>query len=118
MARTAGPKAARTVKSAAGDAASAADAGPEFAALARIFAADRRVTAGKLFASYGLKVHGRIFAMIVRGDLVVKLPKARVDELVQAGVATRFDPGHGRLMKESAHPTPPPAPDESLTPGA
>jgi hypothetical protein len=30
----------------------------------------------------------------------VKLPKQRVDELIAAGTGTRFDPGHGRLMKE------------------
>ena len=27
-------------------------------------------------------------------------PRARVDERVDAGVGTRFDPGHGRLMRE------------------
>jgi TfoX/Sxy family transcriptional regulator of competence genes len=75
---------------------------PRFAALAKPFAADKRVTAGKLFASQGLKVDGRIFAMIVKGRLVVKLPKARVDELVEAGQAEHFDPGHGRPMKEWA----------------
>jgi hypothetical protein len=30
----------------------------------------------------------------------VKLPRERVDELVEAGAGHRFDPGHGRLMKE------------------
>src|SRR4051794_21978356 len=38
--------------------------------------------------------------MFPRGELVVKLPKARVDELVDAGAGRRFDPGHGRVMKE------------------
>ena len=38
--------------------------------------------------------------MVARGRLVVKLPKARVDELVRAGAGEHFDPGHGRLMKE------------------
>jgi hypothetical protein len=33
---------------------------------------------------------------------VVKLPKVRVDELVEAGVARRFDAGKGRPMKEWA----------------
>ena len=75
---------------------------PRFAALAANFADDKRVTAGKLFASNGLKVDGKIFAMIVKGQLVVKLPKARVDALVEAGAADHFDPGHGRLMKEWA----------------
>lgn len=40
--------------------------------------------------------------MFGRGRLVVKLPKERVDEMVVAGMAERFDPGHGRLMKEWA----------------
>jgi len=30
----------------------------------------------------------------------VKLPRERVDELVEPGAGHRFDPGHGRLMKE------------------
>lgn len=51
-------------------------------------------------ASPGLRVGGKIFAMLIRGQLVVKLPKARVDELVASGVGAQFDPGHGRLMKE------------------
>jgi hypothetical protein len=38
--------------------------------------------------------------MLVRGRFVAKLPKARVDELIEAGTGKRFDPGHGRLMKE------------------
>lgn len=78
------------------------DDDPAFAVLAKAFAGDQRVTAGKLFAANGLKVGGKIFAMIVRGRLVVKLPKQRVDELVSSGAAERFDPGHGRLMKEWA----------------
>jgi hypothetical protein len=35
-----------------------------------------------------------------RGRFVAKLPKKRVDELVNGGKGERFDPGHGRLMKE------------------
>lgn len=31
---------------------------------------------------------------------MVKLPKPRVDELIAAGRGRRFDPSHGRLMKE------------------
>jgi hypothetical protein len=49
-----------------------------------------------------LKVNGKIFAMFGRGRLVVKLPKERVDEMVEARKAERFNPGHGRLMKEWA----------------
>ncbi len=47
-----------------------------------------------------LSVNGKIFAMLVRGKLVVKLPKQRVDGLVAGRAATYFDPGHGRLMKQ------------------
>jgi hypothetical protein len=50
--------------------------------------------------SVALKVKGKIFAMLVRGDLVLKLPAGTVDKLVRAG-AKRFDPrGDGREMKE------------------
>jgi len=45
-------------------------------------------------------VNGKIFAMLTRDTFVVKLPKERVDDLVDAGKGKRFDPGHGRLMKE------------------
>ncbi len=31
--------------------------------------------------------------MLCRGELVVKLPRARVDQLVLDGIATRFDAG-------------------------
>jgi TfoX/Sxy family transcriptional regulator of competence genes len=53
------------------------------------------------FGSSELKVRGRIFAMLVRGRLVVKLPRQRVDALVAGGGGERFDPRRdGRLMKE------------------
>jgi hypothetical protein len=41
-----------------------------------------------------------IFAMLVKGRFVTKLPRDRVDELVRSGIGEYFDPGHGRLMKE------------------
>lgn len=61
---------------------------------------DATIGRGKGFGSEALKVGGRIFAMQVKGDLVVKLPKERVDDLIATGEGTRFDPGHGRLMIE------------------
>ena len=74
---------------------------PRFAAVIGAFAGDRRVTSGTMMASPGLKVGGKIFAMVVRGDLVVKLPRERVSELVDAGIGQQFDPRRdGRLMKE------------------
>jgi TfoX N-terminal domain len=54
----------------------------------------------RAFGSTSLKTNGKIFAMLVNGGLVVKLDRRRVDELVAAGAGERFDPGHGRLMKE------------------
>lgn len=72
-------------------------------AIADAFAKDRKVTreTRRGFGSGALKVNGKIFAMISsRNAFVVKLPKARVDELVQAGVGTPFEPGAGRVMKE------------------
>jgi|SRR5579884_1205990 len=56
---------------------------------------------GKGFGSAALKVRNRIFAMLVRGRLVVKLPRQRVEALAAAGEGERYDPRHdGRLMKE------------------
>src|SRR5215472_10731565 len=57
--------------------------------------------AKKGFGSSGLRIHNKIFAMLVRGKLVVKLPRPRVDALIASGEGERFDPRHdGRLMKE------------------
>ena len=74
---------------------------PRFAPIVTAFARDRQVNCGRMFSSNSvLNVNGKIFAMLTKGNLVVKLPKARVDEMVSRGHGTHFDPGHGRLMKE------------------
>jgi TfoX/Sxy family transcriptional regulator of competence genes len=55
----------------------------------------------RLFGSASLKVHDHILAMVtLDGEFVVKLPKARVDELVESGAGERFDAHRGRPMKE------------------
>ena len=76
------------------------DVDPNFVRVAKAFEKDRQVTYGRMFASMGLKVNGKIFAMLVKGKFVAKLPRDRVDELVRGKRGSYFDPGHGRLMKE------------------
>ncbi len=55
---------------------------------------------GHGFGSNALRVRGKVFAMLVRGHLVVKLPKGRVDSLVHSGNGVRFDANKGTPMKE------------------
>ena len=52
------------------------------------------------FGSSALRVDGRIFAMLVGGRLVVKLPHHEVEALVAAGEGERYDAGRGRPLKE------------------
>jgi TfoX/Sxy family transcriptional regulator of competence genes len=53
----------------------------------------------KRFGSTGLSIRGKIFAMLLKDKLVVKLPKARVTELIERRVGERFELGQKR-MKE------------------
>lgn len=52
------------------------------------------------FGSDALKVNGSIFAMVVGGQLVVKLPRERVDALIVDGTGASFEAREGRPMKE------------------
>lgn len=79
------------------------DAEQRFEQIVARFLPDPAVTEGTGFGSSpGLRVNGKIFAMLLRGELIVKLPRERVEELVAARTGTPFDPGHGRVMKEWA----------------
>jgi len=58
------------------------------------------VTSGTGFGrNRGLRIAGKIFAIRLEDEVVVKLPRERVDELVASGVGRPWGPGR-RVMKE------------------
>jgi len=78
--------------------------GTRYVAVVQTLSREPRVrlgSGGRGFGASGLQVDGHIFAMLSsHGEYVVKLPRARVEALIAAGAGHRFDPGHGRTMKE------------------
>ncbi len=72
----------------------------DFAGVVAALSAEPGVTRGRMFGAEGLKVGASVFAMEVKGRLVVKLSEARAVELRASGAAVAFDPGHGRPMKQ------------------
>ncbi|MCW2986207.1 MAG: hypothetical protein JWR63_3777 [Conexibacter sp.] len=65
----------------------------------RLLAEDREIEVKRAFSSPGLRYKDRIFAMHVRGDLVVKLAEGRCEELASDGAARPFEVGR-RVMRE------------------
>ena len=83
------------------------DAAARFAALVDAFTDEPGVTlpgeqGRRGFGSDALKVDGAIFAMLVQGSLVLKLPASRVTALVGSGAGEPFATGAGRTMREWA----------------
>lgn len=72
----------------------------DFARVLAALASEPGVMKGKMFGAEGLKVNKQVFAMGVKGKLVVKLSQERAAELRAATLAEPFDPGHGRPMKQ------------------
>jgi len=58
------------------------------------------VAFGRMMSSPGLRINGKIFAMLVRGHLVVRVPAPRAAELVTDGAGVPFEPRPGRAMRE------------------
>ena len=48
----------------------------------------------------GLKAGKKMFAMFFKGQLLLKLPPERVNQLVAAGEGEPYDPGTGSAMKD------------------
>ncbi len=81
------------------------DPDERFAALAGTFTDSPGVSTpgeseGHGFGSSALKVDGSIFAMLTRGQLVVKLPRDRVRTLIDSGAGSPFTAGKDRRMRE------------------
>lgn len=73
---------------------------PELARLMSAVADHPDVTLGRALSNLGLMTGGKLFAFIKDGDLVLKLPAARIDALVVSHDATRFERGQGTPMRE------------------
>jgi len=57
------------------------------------------ITQSRKSLSSGLRIHNKVFAMLSRGRMVVKLPQKRVEELIETGKGERYESG-GHPMKE------------------
>lgn len=76
------------------------DATTAFAAVAKALATEPDVGHGTGFGTNpGLRTHGKIFAMLIDEELVVKLPAKRCVDMVAAGSARFFEVGR-RQMRE------------------
>ena len=63
------------------------------------FANDPKVEVLKGRGAQGIKRGGKLFVMFMKGNLIVKLPEHRVNEIIDIGDGVSFDPGTGKPMK-------------------
>jgi hypothetical protein len=70
-----------------------------FAALREALVHEPDVEEGRALHAPGLKARGKLFAMLVGGELVVKLPAERCAELVAAGSGRPFESGRRRMRE-------------------
>jgi TfoX/Sxy family transcriptional regulator of competence genes len=80
-----------------------------FAAVSARLLEQKGIEQARMMNAVGLKTAGKFFAFVRNGELVVKLPRERVDELVASGEGGHFDRGQGKPMKEWATLRPPTA---------
>jgi hypothetical protein len=74
---------------------------PAFQPVVDAFAGQKDVSRARRFSTSSvLSVKGKIFAMMVKGRFVAKLPRDRVEDIVSGGFGVPFEPGPGRVMKE------------------
>ncbi len=94
------------------------DGEERFAALVETFAGTPGVTlpedGGRRFGASALKVDGSIFAMLVQGELVLKLPRERVAAMIESGAGGPFSSGKGTPMREWVTVIAPPDGDQAL----
>ena len=75
-----------------------------FNSFTKSFVSDPKISQSKMFGSPGLKINGKVFAFLMKGKLILKLPKEKVDELIAANEGKPFGhifaPNNFRPMKE------------------
>ncbi|MEZ4503339.1 MAG: hypothetical protein R3C39_11995 [Dehalococcoidia bacterium] len=63
------------------------------------FATVDGVTVNEGRGAQGMKIGSKMFAMFYKGDLLLTMPPARVEALIEAGQGLPYDPGTGSAMK-------------------
>lgn len=72
----------------------------DYPAIIGRFSTTPEATLGTMFGAQVTKVRSKVLAMNLEGRLVVKVPRDRVFEPMEAQVGAPFGPGHDRIMKK------------------